>query len=187
MTVGDGTVDADFQGMAGVIPSRSRLRADSIGQPNLSLVASDRRNHLATVRTSERSPKTAVMACLTARSSGNSELLRKASEAARENDGEFYAVLVDSPLTRVGSARVRTLIDDAIMASYLGAKIVWLESSDPVGELLRFARQSRVGRIFVTRTRPAPFSRLFGRRVYSELLNRGEGFRIDVVGFQNGN
>jgi len=127
------------------------------------------------------------MACLTARSSGNSELLRKASEAARENDGEFYAVLVDSPRNRVRNARVRTLIDDAILASYLGAKIVWLESSDVVAELLHFARQSRIVRIFVKRDRPASFSRLFGRTVYSGLLNRAEGFRIDVVGFERGN
>ena len=83
--------------------------------------------------------------------------------------------------------RVRTLIDDAILATHLGAKIVWLDSSDLVGELLQFARQSRVGRIFVTRNRPAPFSRLFGRTVYSKLLSGGEGFRIDVVGFQHGN
>jgi len=53
--------------------------------------------------------------------------------------------------------------------------------------LLHFARQSRIGRIFVKRDRPASFSRLFGRTVYSDLLNRAESFRIDVVGVERGN
>ena len=47
------------------------------------------------------------MACLSARGSSNGELLRKASAAAREHDGEFYAVFVDSPRTRFGNADVR--------------------------------------------------------------------------------
>jgi K+-sensing histidine kinase KdpD len=163
--------------MAAIVPSRSRSRIDSIAQTNLRLVANDP-SHRA---------KTAVMACLTACSSGNSELLRKASAAARQNGGEFYAVLADSPRSRFGKARVRTFIDDAILATYLGAKIVWLESSDVVGELLQLARQSGIGRIFVARYRPAPLSRLFGRTVCSELLSRARGFRIDVVGFERAN
>jgi K+-sensing histidine kinase KdpD len=163
--------------MAAIIQSRSPSRTDSIAQPNLRLVTSD----------PSRRAKTAVMACLTAHSSGNSELVRKASAAARENGGEFYAVMADSPRSRFGNARVRTLIDDAILASYLGAKIIWLESSDVVGELLQFARQSDIGRIFVARNRPAPFSQLLGRTVCSELLSRARGFRIDVVGFESGN
>jgi K+-sensing histidine kinase KdpD len=163
--------------MTATIQSRSPSRTDSIAQPNLRLVTNDP-SHRA---------KTAVMACLTARGSGNSGLVRKASAVARENNVAFYAVLADSPRSRFGNARVRTLIDDAILASYLGAKIIWLESSDVVGELLQFARQSDIGRIFVARNRPAPFSQLLGRTVCSELLSRARGFRIDVVGFESGN
>lgn len=132
----------------------------------------------------DQSPKTPVMACLTVRGSGNGELLRKAQAAARGHSGEFYVAFVDSPHARPGKSQVHTLIDDAILAGYLGAKIVWLESSDRVGELIQFARQSRVGRIFVARNRQAPLSRLFGRSVCADLLSRGEGFRIDVVGFE---
>ena len=170
--------------MAGIHTSRSRSRTDSIGQPNLHLVTSDQVHR--SIDLSAQSPKTAVMACLTDSSSSNSELLRKASATARENDVEFYAVLADPPRIRFGNARVRTLIDDAILATYLGARIIWLESSDVVGELLQFARQSGIGRIFVARSRPALLSRLFGRTVCSELLSRARGFRIDVVGFERG-
>jgi K+-sensing histidine kinase KdpD len=170
--------------MTSIIPSRSRSRIDSIGQPNLRLVKSDP-SHRA-IDLAAQSSETAVMACLTANSSGNSELLRKASAAAREDGGEFYAVLVDSPRNRFGNARVRAFIDDAILASYLGARITWLESSDVVGELLQFARKSGIGRIFVARNHPTTFPQLFGRTICSELLNRARGFRIDVVGFERG-
>ena len=152
--------------MSAIIPSRSRLRAGSIVQPNLRLVVSDRRNHVqTTVRTPDESLKTAAMACLTLSDSGRSELLRKPRVTEREHDGEFYATLIDSTRTEFGKAQIRTLIDDAILASYFGAKIVLRDSSDVVGALLRLARQSNVGRIFITRTRPAPFSGLFGRTV----------------------
>jgi K+-sensing histidine kinase KdpD len=159
-----------------------------MAQPNLRLSENDRGNQVqATARTPVQAPKTAVMACLTEGSSGNDELLRKAHVAAREHGGEFYAVLVNSPHTRFGKAQVRTLIDDAILARDFGAKIVWIESSDAVGALIQFARQSHVSRIFVTRNRPALFARPFGRTVYSDLLSRSEGFRVDVVGFERGN
>jgi K+-sensing histidine kinase KdpD len=127
------------------------------------------------------------MACLSARSSGNGELLRKASSAARELEGEFYVVVFDSPRTGFGKAQIRSLVDDAILAGHLGAKIVWLESSDAVGELLKFARQSRIGRIFVSQNRPTLFHRLFRPTVYSDLLSRAKGFRIEVVGFERRN
>ena len=127
------------------------------------------------------------MACLVAGNSGNAELLRKASAAAREHNGELYAVVVDSHRTRFDKEQVRRLIDDAVLGKDLGAKIVWLDSSDVVGELLQVARQFRIGRIFVTRNRPTWFSRLSGRAVYSDLLSRAEGLRVDVVGFERGN
>ena len=160
----------------------SSSRAVSIRQPNLRLVPRD-----STSRSSDQSTRTAVMACLVAGNSGNTELLRKASEAAREHNGALYAVVVDSHRARFDKVQVRGLIDDAILGTELGAKIVWLDSSDAVGELLKFARQFRIGRIFVTRNRPGVFSRLFGRAIYSELLSRAEGFRVDVVGFERGN
>jgi K+-sensing histidine kinase KdpD len=159
--------------MASVIPFR-RSHDEPTTQPSLRLVPTEL-------------PKTAVIACLTAGSSRNSDLLGKARRAAQASDGEFYAVLVDSPHTRFGRVQAATLLDDVILASYFGAKIVRLKSSDAVGELIQFGRQSRVGRIFIARSQPRSFLRAFGRNVYSELLSRGEGFRIEVVGFDGGN
>jgi K+-sensing histidine kinase KdpD len=142
--------------MASISSFRSRLRADPVARPNLRLVD----------RTPDQSPKTAVMACLSARS-GNSELLRKADAAAREHSGELYAVFVDLPSTRFRKDQVRALFDDAILANSLGAKIIWLESSDEAGELLQLARQFHVGRILISRSQPAPLFHPFKRTVYS--------------------
>jgi len=172
--------------MASVISLR-RSHADPVVQPNLRLVG-DRTNRAeAPVGAPDESPRSAVIACLTARSSSNGDLLRKARLAARENDGELYAVLVDSPRTRLGRVQAGALLDDVILASYLGAKIVWMKSSDVVSELIEFGRLSRVGRIFVARNQPRGLLLAFGRSVYSDLLSRAEGFRIDVVGLDRRN
>ena len=174
--------------MAGIISYRPRLEAKSIARPHLRLVGGDRTNHIqAIIRTPDESPKTAVMSCLVAGSCGNSELLRKASAAARKNGGRLYTVIVDSPHTRPGKAQFRALIDDLFLASSLGARAVRLESYDAVGALLLFARRCHVGRIFVTRERPAQFSRLFGPSLYSGLVARGKCISIEVVGFESGN
>ena len=136
-------------------------------------------------RTSQSAAKTAVIACLTGGSCDNGKVLHKASAAARERDGEFYAVLIDSPRTRFGKAQVRTLIEDAILARSLGAKIVWFDTSDLVGELLQFAQKARIGKIFVSRGRQTLFSGLSRRTVYRDLLRRTKDIRIDVVGFEH--
>ena len=183
-TIRSGTLDAD-EGAMSAITSSSSLAA-SIHQPNLRLVPRAPIIDPSIYRQTEQSTRTAVMACLVAGNPGNTELLRKASAAAREDNGELYAVVVDSHRARFDKVQVRGLIDDAVFGN-LGAKIVWLDSSDVVGELLQFARQSRIGRIFVTRSRPTWFSRFSGRAVYSDLLNRTEGLRVDVVGFERGN
>jgi K+-sensing histidine kinase KdpD len=168
--------------MASIISSSPRLRDYPTVQPNLRLVAGG-----TPARSSLESAKSAVMACLTATGSGNGELLRKAQSAALESGGEFYAVLIDPPRMLFGKAQLRALIDDAILAGYLGARIVWLESSDVVGEVLQLAHQSGVGRIFVSRNEPARFFRPLARSVYSDLLSRAENIRIDVAGFERRN
>jgi K+-sensing histidine kinase KdpD len=171
-----GTLDADLNRMASVIslpssrPSPLRIANDYV----------DRR--ALPTRTPAESPKTTIIACVDPHSSCNADLLRKAQLAARENGGEFYAALLESPRSRFGKVMASAL-DDVILASYFGAKIVWLKSPDAVGELMQLARKTQAGRVFVSRSQPRPFLRSFGRSVYSELLNRGEGFRIDVVGF----
>jgi K+-sensing histidine kinase KdpD len=181
--IAGGTVDAARIDMTAIISSSPPSHAFPIRRPTLRLVSGPS-DHAATEAPRE-SAKTAVIACLCADSPFNNELLRKASAAAVERDGELYAVLLDSPRTRYTRSQLRTLIDAATLAACSGAKIVWLDSTDMVADLLRFARHSRVSRIFVARNRPTLFARLFRRTAYSHLLRHADGFRIDVVGFES--
>ena len=171
--------------MAATFISTSTSRAHSNAHPRLRLIVGDP-NHRTTAPACDQSPKSAVLACLTARGSGNRELLRRASAAAREHNGEFYAVVVSSR-TRVGKMQLRSLVDDAVLASRLGAKILWLDSPDAVGGMMQLANQFRIGRVFVPRQRTTPLSWLFPRTLYSGLLSRAKGIRIDVVGLGRGN
>lgn len=82
---------------------------------------------------------------------------------------------------------LRSLVDDAVLANRLGAKILWLESPDAVGGLLQLANQFHIGRVFVPRQRTTPLSWLFPRTLCSGLLSRAKGIRIDVVGLGRGN
>lgn len=170
--------------MAASFISTSTSRAHSNAHPRLRLVA-DNPSHRAIDPAREHSTKTAVLACLTARGSGNRELLRRASAAARELNGEFYAVVVSSR-TRVGKMELRSIVDDAVLASRLGAKILWLESPDTVEGLLQLANQFHIGRVFLPRQRAALLSWLFPRTLCSGLLSRAKGIRIDVVGLGHG-
>ena len=120
------------------------------------------------------------MAYLTPGKNGNERLLRKAKDAASESGGELIAVYIDTPRLLGGVANPRALIDDLILAGTLGARIVWLESRDPADELLKFAAKSGVSRIFVRRSEPS----ILRRSDYEEVMKRGDGFRIDVVGFE---
>jgi K+-sensing histidine kinase KdpD len=184
-TIRGGTIDAVRDGMSANTSFSSLSCPDSIRRPSLTLVSNNHGVDEAATGTSQESAKTGVIGCLTAGSSFNNELVRKASAAALERDGEFYAVILDSPRTRFNRSQVRSLIDAAVFASSLGAKIVWPDSSDPAGEVLQFARRSRVGQMFVARNRQTLLSRLFQRAAYSYLLRHAEGCRIEVVGLEH--
>src|SRR5271165_4559237 len=108
--------------MSAITSSSSNSPAVSVRQPNLRLVPRDPIVDPSIYRSSEKSPRAAVMACLVAGNSGNTELLRKASAAAREHNGELYAVLLDSQRTRFDREQVRGLINDAVLGKDLGAK-----------------------------------------------------------------
>jgi K+-sensing histidine kinase KdpD len=162
--------------MAANLQTSPALKTAPSPRSNLRLVHRERRCESALAAN-----RNAVLAYLTLGKDGNENLLRKAMRAAAGLGGDFFAVYVDTPRIVSGLGNPRTLIDDLVMAGALGAKIVWLESRDPAAALLEFANKSGVARIFVARSEPS----LLQRPVYQELLNRGDGFAIDVVGFEH--
>lgn len=162
--------------MGAILRNTTALDTAASPRPNLRLVHSERGPLLAAAKSNDH----AVVAYLAPGKHGNETLLRKAMNAANELDGEFYAVYVNTPRIVGGLRNPRILIDDLVLAGVLGAKIVWLESRDPASALLGFARKSGVERIFVARSEPS----IFQHSIYRQLLDRGDGFQIDVVGFE---
>lgn len=166
--------------MAAIFQKSHALNTPTTLKPTLRLVPRERQQNQIPAESAAPRKGVAVMAYLAPCKSGNERLLRKAKEAALESDGEFIAAYVDTPRIFNGVPNPRTLIDDLIVAGALGARIVWLESNDPASELLKFAGKSGVSRIFVGRSEPS----IVRRSVYEELIRRGDGFRIEVVGFE---
>lgn len=170
--------------MFGSSPLTHGVQTRPAARVNLTIVGSNRdQRDCARLPGLVERPRTAVMACLSPCKSGNETLLRKAMLAARESRGELYAVYV-AQRGGIRQAEARSFINDLILAGHLGAKIVWLESHDAAGAFLKFARKAGVGRILVRRSEPVRQFRPFHHSVYGDLLRRGEGFRIDVVGFE---
>jgi len=175
-----GTPDALQWFMAAIFQNSQLIDAPSTLRPTLRLVRRERQQNQIPRERPVARKGAAVMAYLGPQKNGSQRLLRKAKEAARESGGDFIAVYVDTPRIFHGVPNARALIDDLILAGALGARIVWLESSDPAAELLKLAAKCGVSRIFVARSEPS----LLRSSVYEELLQRGEGFSIDVVGFE---
>ncbi|HUA36630.1 MAG TPA: hypothetical protein VMA09_23705 [Candidatus Binataceae bacterium] len=166
--------------MAAIFQKSHPLNGSATLRPTLRLVRREREQNQIPAENPTPRKGAAVMAYLAPGKNGNERLLRKAKEAALETGGELIAVYIVTPRILGGVTNPRALIDDLILAGALGAKIVWLESRDPADELLKLAANSGVSRIFVGRSEPS----ILRRSVYEELMNRGDGFRIDVVGFE---
>ncbi|MGO9061353.1 MAG: hypothetical protein ACLQU2_28835 [Candidatus Binataceae bacterium] len=127
-----------------------------------------------------------VMVCLSSNASGAEILLRKASKAATELDADWYAVHVDTWVgdkTAAPDGAFRALLDSVVLAADLGAEAVWLKAPDITEALLAFARDARVRRIIVGRSRHGLGARLRHRSVTADLIAQGREFEIEVVGF----
>ncbi|MGH7906045.1 MAG: histidine kinase [Candidatus Binataceae bacterium] len=125
-----------------------------------------------------------VMVCLSSNPQGGGELLRKAARTAAFLNADWYAVHVEIPaesVRKISTANFRVLLDNINLAADLGADVVWLKSPDVVQALTEFAREKKVSRIVVGRTRPTLWNRVLGRSLIKRLLSEARDFDIEVV------
>jgi two-component system, OmpR family, sensor histidine kinase KdpD len=125
-----------------------------------------------------------VMLCLSANPHGGEELLRKASREAGQLNADWYVVHVETPaesMQKISTADFRILLDNINLASDLGAEVVWLKSADVVQATLDFAREKRITKILIGRTRPRWWT-LPGRSIADRLINHAPDFDVEVVG-----
>ena len=123
-----------------------------------------------------------VIACLSSNRFENEHLLREARDAANESNGQLYAVYLSRRWLGVGGGRFCPAVGRVGLEILLNAKVANLQCRDIVGAVLDFARRTKASRIFVYRSRPSFIDR-FRRSLYSDLLYRADGLRVDVVGF----
>jgi K+-sensing histidine kinase KdpD len=135
----------------------------------------------STIRVAPKSSGRAIMACLLPGAFSTELLLKTAGLAARDLRADLIAVCI-SPPRGLFSKPASSLDDELTYASSLGAKTVRLVSRDAAGAILDFAKNAHVSRIYASRTPPPHFCKFFSTSPYCELLRRGEGFRIEIVG-----
>jgi two-component system sensor histidine kinase KdpD len=128
-----------------------------------------------------------IMACLSSSSANNAHLLRYASRLAGQLNRKWYAVYVQTPAedpTTIDVTVQRALSDVLTLANQLGAMVFTFRGQDVVDTILKFAREYRVGRIVMGRSRPLPlWKRMLGQQtVVSRLLEKASGFSVTVVG-----
>jgi two-component system sensor histidine kinase KdpD len=127
------------------------------------------------------------MLCLFPNASGTETLLRKVARATSEEEGELFVVHVETPkeaTTAIPSEKFHALLDSLFLAADLGAEVVWLKAPDVTQALTDFARDERISKIILHRTRPGVGSRLLRRSITRQLINRGRQFEIEIVGYQ---
>lgn len=123
-----------------------------------------------------------IMACVTSDAAGGTRLFEQAVVSAKELNAELFAVHVNGHRKR-DTERDQTERNLALAAS-VGAKVVRLTSASAADCLLEFARAHGVTRILVPRDRQSFLSFLFERELWREIVRKGTGFQIQIVGLR---
>jgi K+-sensing histidine kinase KdpD len=123
-----------------------------------------------------------IMACVTSDAASGTRLFEQAVVSAKELDAELFAVYVGGHRNR-GIEREQ-INRNLTLFSSAGAKVVRLAGSDAADRFLEFARAHGVTRMLVPRDRQAFLSFLFERELWREIVRKGTGFQIQIVGLR---
>ena len=128
-----------------------------------------------------------IMVCLSSSGASNAHLLRDTSRLAGQLNRKWYAVYVQTAAeepTAMDAAAQRSLTEVLALANQLGAMAFTFRGQDVVGTILRFAKEYRVGRIVVGRSRALPkWKRILGEQTLVErLIENSLGLSVTVVG-----
>jgi len=127
-----------------------------------------------------------VMVCLASASPRALVLLRKGSRLAGKLNTHWFAVYVETPREdpmKIDAETHRLLMSTLEMARELGAEVVRLQASDPVGSLLEFAMSHGVGDIIIGRSNQPWWKQALGLSPVHRLINEALGFDVHVVSY----
>jgi two-component system sensor histidine kinase KdpD len=125
-----------------------------------------------------------VMVCLSSRGPRAAALLRRGSRLAGRLNTDWYAVYVETPREapdRIDAEAQRHLLDNLERARELGAEVVKLQSADPIGVLLDFARSHRVKHVILGRSRDPWWKRALGRTFLLRFLQESGEFDVTIA------
>jgi two-component system sensor histidine kinase KdpD len=114
-------------------------------------------------------------------------LLRRGSRMAGRLNTDWYVVYVQTSRERpdrIDAEAQRHLLGNIDKARELGAEVVRLESDDPGGALIDFARAHRVSDLIVGRTYLPWWRRIVRTPVVERLVREAEGIDLHVVSFE---
>jgi two-component system sensor histidine kinase KdpD len=132
----------------------------------------------------ETSTSNRVMVCLSSASPRGATLVRKGSRLAGRLSTDWFVVFVETPREtpdQIDAEAQRHLMARSDLARELGAEVVRLRSTDPVGAILEFARSHSVSHVVVGRSHQATWRQWLGRSIPLRLVREAHGLDVHVV------
>jgi len=130
-----------------------------------------------------------LMVCISSFSPRAATLLRRGSRMAGRLNTDWYVAYVETPEEAphlIDSEAQRHLLHNIEQARELGAIVVRLQSKDPVGALLGYARTHGVGHIMIGRSHRPWWQQVLGRSFVARMVREAADLDLHVVALEDG-
>jgi two-component system sensor histidine kinase KdpD len=117
-----------------------------------------------------------ILVCMTPRSEAGT-MLQAGRYSADRFHGHLMAVYVKQP--ELSRPAEETLAQNLDLARKLGAEVNVLEGADPMGEIIKFAREQRVTQIFIGHTQRSSW-RFWAANPVDRLIEAAEGIDVRI-------
>jgi two-component system, OmpR family, sensor histidine kinase KdpD len=117
-----------------------------------------------------------ILVCITPRSSAR-DMLASGARATSRFHAQLLALYVKQrDLTREAEEQVEENLD---FARKLGAEVHIIEGADPIGEIIRFAREQRITQVFIGHTQQSGW-KVWARSPVDRLIKEAEGMDVRI-------
>jgi two-component system, OmpR family, sensor histidine kinase KdpD len=117
-----------------------------------------------------------ILICITPRSSAR-DMLESGARAASRFHAQLFAVYITQhDLTREAEETVQ---ENLGYARKVGAEVHVIEGADPIGEIIRFAREQRITQVFIGHTQQSAW-KLWVRNPVDRLIQEAEGMDVRI-------
>jgi two-component system sensor histidine kinase KdpD len=117
-----------------------------------------------------------ILVCVTSRPTAR-EMLASGARSARRFHGQLLAVTVKPP--DMERKDEEELDENLEFARKLGAEVHILEGSDPIAEIIRFAREQRITQVFIGHTQRSAW-KFWDQNPVDRLIQAAEGMDVRI-------